>query len=161
MLFGPLVSFFLNNLFFFTYTNYFTDRSTTTTTNGHLGKATTTPVTMLAATQMWDKWQGHRGGLDGGKGSRPSCLKPLVLFFFLFLWTTLTIYLGFQTMGPKRWCNHRLVIVIHTTINTATSPHQATSNKFSRAAGDEGSRPARLEPFVVCFFFYYLFSRLY
>ena len=73
--------------------------------------------------------------------------RALGTFFLPFLWTTLTIYLGFQTTGPKWQCR---AIVIHMTVNMATSPHQATSTK---PAEDEDSRLAHLEPFVVFFFF--------
>ena len=72
--------------------------------------------------------------------------------------------IDFRTTGPKRWCNRRLgpgIITTppqHNTTNTSatettTAGTPSHQHKRRLAGGDEGLRPACLNPLTVCVFF--------
>ena len=71
--------------------------------------AATLPATTPTATRTRDERQGHREVMTGARARDSDCHVSSPWYIFLpFLLTTLTIYLGFQTMGPKRRLHRRL-----------------------------------------------------
>ena len=73
-----------------------------------------------------------------------------LIFYSLFSLILIKLFLGFR-MYPVVWApvsplHHYTTTPLHGHVTTPSYHHQA-------AAGDEGSRPACLEPLEVCFFF--------
>ena len=75
------VFFFL--IFYFLLICCFTVTSTTTTTNGHSMKTSTPPAPpamTLTTTRMWDKWQGQREVMTGGRARDAMVSSPWYIF---------------------------------------------------------------------------------